>query len=93
MFGWGYVKDVCIALFQKEQEEKTYQYYVAECARIITENTAMIASYLSHGEAECKFISLSLRDMMHPKQEDNRTAEEVIEDIGNKLQKIGGETT
>lgn len=85
--------DVCIALFKKEQEEKTVQYYIAECARIMTENTAKIASCLSHGEAECRYISASLFDMMHPKPVDNRSAEEVIEHIDAKLQKIGGEAS
>lgn len=85
--------DVCIALFKKEQEEKAVQYYFAECARIMTENTAKMASYMSHGEAECSYISASLFDMMHPKPQDNRSADEVIEHIGAKLQKIGGEAS
>ena len=85
--------DVCISLFKKEQEEKAVQYYFAECARITTENTAKMASYLSHGEAECSYISASLFDMMHPKPQDNRSADEVIEHIGAKLQNIGGEAS
>jgi hypothetical protein len=52
-----------------------------------------MASYLSHGEAECSYISASLFDMMHPKPQDNRSADEVIEHIGAKLQKIGGEAS
>lgn len=93
MFGWGYVNDVCIALFKKEQEEKLYQNYVAECARILTENTAKIASALLREDADCHYISVSLHDMLDPSPTDMRTAEEVIESIGNKLQQIGGENT
>lgn len=92
MFGWGYVNDVCIVLFKKEQEEKLYKKYVAECARIVTENTARILSTLTHGD-DCKYIGLSFEEMLNPKPIDNRTAEEVIDAISDKLQKIGGEIT
>ena len=40
MFGWGYVKDFCISLFQKEQEDKAVKIYYAKSHRFITENTA-----------------------------------------------------
>lgn len=87
------MNDVCIALFKKEQEEKLYQNYVAECLRITTENTAKIASMLSRGEMETNYISLSFHDILNPITVETRTSEEVIESIGNKLQKIGGENT
>lgn len=93
MFGWGYVIEYCISLFKKEQEEKLYQNYVAECLRIMTENTAKIASALLREDADCHYISVSFHDMLDPKPTDTRTSEEVIESIGNKLQHIGGENT
>lgn len=93
MFGWGYVIEYCISLFKKEQEEKIYKNYVAECARIVTENTAKIASLLSRGETEIHYMSMSFHDIIDPKPVEKRTSEEVIESIGNKLQQIGGENT
>lgn len=92
MFGWGYVIEYCISLFKKEQEEKLYKNYVAECARIVTENTAKILSAITHAD-DCKYIGPSFEEMMKPKPIDKRTAEEVIEAISDKLQKIGGEIT
>lgn len=92
MFGWGYVIEYCISLFKKEQEEKLYKNYVAECLRITTENTAKLLSAMTHSE-DCKYISISLDDILNPKPVETRTSEEVIESIGNKLQQIGGENT
>ena len=77
MFGWGYVKDFCISLFQKEQEEKAIKIYYAECLRIITENTAKIGGG--------SYIEIRLHDILNPKPVDNRTSEDIIEGIKNKL--------
>ena len=73
IFGWGYVKDICISLFQKEQEEKAVKIYFAECLRVITENTAK----MSGGS----YISAKLSDIINPKPADNRTGEEIAADI------------
>ena len=77
MFGWGYAKDLCISLFQKEQEEKAARIYYAECLRIMTENTAKICGG--------SYIEAKLQDILDPKPADNRTADEIIEGIRNKL--------
>ena len=77
MFGKGYVKDVCISLFQKEQEEKAVKIYYGECLRIITENTAKMGGG--------SYIQASLQDILAPKPVDKRTAEDIIEGIRNKL--------
>ena len=73
MFGWGYVKDFCISLFQKEQEDKAAKFYYAECLRVITENTAK----MSGGS----YISAKLFDIINPKPVDNRNGEEIAADI------------
>lgn len=77
MFGWGYAKETCISLFQKEQEEKAVKIYYAECLRIITENIAKI----SHGS----YIQVKLQDILDPKPINKRTADDVIEGIRKKL--------
>ncbi len=77
MFGWGYVKDFCISLFQKEQEEKAAKIYCAECLRIMTENTAKIGGG--------SYIKVKLKDILDPKPVDNRTADDIIDGIRNKL--------
>ena len=77
MFGWGYVRETCISLFQKEQEEKAVKIYYAECLRIMTENTAKMGGG--------SYIEAKLQDILDPKPVDNRTAYDIIEGIRNKL--------
>jgi hypothetical protein len=77
MFGWGYAKDLCISLFQKEQEEKAVKIYYAECLRIMTENTAKICGG--------SYIQVKLQDILDPKPIDDRTAEDIIDGIRKKL--------
>lgn len=73
MFGWGYAKETCISLFQKEQEDKAVKIYYAECLRIIAENTAKIGGG--------SYITVKLDDILNPKQIENRTGEEIAADI------------
>lgn len=73
MFGWGYAKETCISLFQKEQEDKAVRIYYAECLRIIAENTAKMGCG--------SYINAKLSDIINPKPADNRTGEEIAADI------------
>ena len=68
---------MCISLFQKEQEEKAVKIYYAECLRIMTENTAKMGGG--------SYIQAKLQDILDPKPVDNRTADDIIEGIRNKL--------
>ena len=68
---------MCISLFQKEQEEKAVKIYYAECLRIMTENTAKFGGG--------SYIEAKLQDILDPKPVDNRTADDIIEGIRNKL--------
>lgn len=77
MFGWGYVNDFCISLFQKEQEEKATRIYYGECLRSISINTAKFVGG--------SFVEKKLSDILNPKKEDERTAEEIIESIRKKI--------
>ena len=67
------MKDFCISLFQKEQEDKAVKIYYAECLRIITENTAKMGGG--------SYITAKLADIINPKQTDNRTGEEITAEI------------
>ena len=67
------MKDFCISLFQKEQEDRAVTIYCAECLRIITENTAKISGG--------NYITAKLADIINPKPVDNRTGEEIAADI------------
>ena len=67
------MKDFCISLFQKEQEDKAVKNYYAECLRIITENTAKMGGG--------SYVTAKLADIINPKPVDNRTGEEIAADI------------
>ena len=65
--------------------------YISECLRMITENTARAAAAMEGEGAEVKYINVSFEDMIHPKPEDERTPEEIIAHIKEKLIEVGGE--
>ena len=88
MFGWGYAKDLCISLFQKEQdrkERKAAEIYISENLRIIGENTAKLVAISSGGKVDASYIDAKLSDILNPKPVDNRTADDIIEGIRKKL--------
>lgn len=67
------MKDFCISLFQKEQEDKAVKIYYAECLRVITENTAKMGGG--------SYITAKFADIINPKPVDNRPVEEIAADI------------
>ena len=77
------MKDFCISLFKQEQEEKATKIYYAECLRIISENTAK-----SGGGS---YIQVKLEEILSPKPVDNRTTDEIINSIKNKIEQMNDE--
>lgn len=77
------MKDFCISLFKQEQEEKATRIYYAECLRIISENTAKMDGG--------SYIQAKLADILDPKPVDNRTADEIISGIKDKIEKMNDE--
>ena len=80
IFGWGYVKDTCISLFQKEQEEKAVKIYYGECLRIMTENVAKIGGG--------SYVEAKLQDILYPKPVEKRSAEDIISGMKDKMNKL-----
>ena len=90
MFGWGYAKDLCISLFQNEQdrkERKAAEIYISENLMIIGENMAKLVAISSGGKVDASYIDVKLSDILNPKPVDNKTAEEIIDGIRKKLNK------
>lgn len=81
--------DTCISLFQKEQEDRAYRNYVTECLRIITENTAKTAVLACKDGAEIKYITVSFDDLIHQKPANEKTAEQIIDDIQSEFYRLG----
>lgn len=77
------MKDFCISLFKQEQEEKATKIYYAECLRIISENTAKMGGG--------SYIQAKLADILDPKPIDNRSANEIINGIKDKVEKMNDE--
>ena len=61
------------ARYTEKQGELAYRIYVSDCLRITTKNTAKFAGG--------SFMEADFRDVLKPKQKDNRTAEELVADI------------
>ena len=62
-----------IARFQSQRRDLAYRIYVADCLRIISENTAKVGGG--------SYITAKFADIINPKPEDNRTGEEIAADI------------
>ena len=62
-----------MARYQSQQRDLAYRIYVADCLRIISENTAKIGGG--------SYITAKLSDIINPKPADNRTGEEIAADI------------
>lgn len=58
-------------------KDEAYRIYVSECLRMTTENTAN----LSRGT----YMKAKYADLIKPKQEETRTAEQIITSIKAKL--------
>ena len=71
------MRDTCISLFNKEQEEKAYKIYVADCLRFITENTAM--------SVNGSYITMRWSDLINPQPQIEHKEGEAKERIISKL--------
>ena len=62
-----------IARYQSQQRDLAYRIYVADCLRIISENTAKMGGG--------SYITAKFADIINPKPVDKRTGEEIAADI------------
>lgn len=62
-----------MARYQSQQRDLAYRIYVADCLRIISENTAKMGGG--------SYITAKLDDIINPNPVDNRTGEEIAADI------------
>ena len=77
MFGWGYAKDVCIALYEQEKKNEYYREYVAECLRMISENTARKVGGV--------YMPVKFTDVISPKARPKQEPGQATERIREKL--------
>ena len=70
----------CVAAFLKKQKDRLYQVYITDTLKMIAENTANMAG----GRSPSGRWVDTINDMEKPKEEE-KTAEEIIDHIKNKL--------
>jgi len=70
------------ARLRQEDRANAYRIYVTDALKVLTENSA---GMVSHGKA----MSMRFIDIFNPPEE--RTGEDIIEMMKNKLRKAGGE--
>lgn len=58
---------------KRQCEQDIFHDYIANGIQMISENTAR--------KAGDRYLSLSYREIIHPKPVDNRTGDEIVEDI------------
>ena len=73
------------ARFNQHQRDLAYRIYVTDCLRIASENTAKSVLALTRGKAEVHVMGIKFADVLENKPVDNRTADDIIEGIRNKL--------
>ena len=78
--GRGYVIEYCISTFNTMQKDEAYRAYLSEIFRAISKQLGM---EFKHGYFE-------VIDSMKPQKEEMRTADDVIDSIKSKANKIRG---
>lgn len=58
-------------VYKERQENKAFQYYIAEGVRLLTKNTG-------------QYLNKSYYDIVNQKEQDNRTGEEIAMDVIKK---------
>lgn len=62
-----------IARYQSQQRDLAYRIYIADCLRILSENTAKVGGG--------SYITAKFADIINPKPVEKRTGEEIAADI------------
>ena len=71
-----------------DYEEAVFRQYMATLSRFATENSANSVNALSQGQIEACYLNVDYMDLINPKPVDNRSAEEIIGNIKNKINKM-----
>lgn len=82
--GKRYVIDYCISRWKREAKQEAYQSYIAEVLRLMGENVAVLA--------RGSYIRSKWTDLTKEDKQDNRSADEIAEDIIRRAGlSLGGE--
>lgn len=70
---------------ERFEEEKAYRVYMSDAIFTIAETVAR--------KFDGKYMGYRYLDLVEPQPEETRTGEEIIADLGKKLEKMGGDGT
>ena len=73
MFGCGYVIEHCIAAINKKRQDEALRYYATDCLWLI-----------ANAWYQGKPIKQRFYDLLHPQPVDNRTPQEIADDIARR---------
>lgn len=86
LYGRRYVIEHCVSEYLKRREERLYRIYITDALKAIAENTT---HYQGAGEMFDYGSSLTARwiDVLEPQiiEEDNRSCEEIVHDIWDRI--------
>lgn len=68
---------------KKQREKSVLNIYIADCVRLLTENTAKFGGG--------SYVNLRYEDIINPKPEETRSPEEVINNVKMGLSRLRGE--
>lgn len=93
LFGSGYVIEYCVSILlqreEKRKKQEVFYNYIANCLKIITENTAKSVNV----GYDASYVSNNLADILCPSNIEEKTGDEIAKDIikraGLKISKRG----
>jgi hypothetical protein len=71
-----------------DYEEAIHRQYMATLLRLATEHSANSVSVLSQGQIEASYITVDFSELINPKPVDDRSADDIISNIKNKIDKM-----
>lgn len=80
--------DHCISSFLQEQENRLYRTYITDSLKIMSEN---IAKYIGGSYMPERFAKIYETNKNKKQEKEEKTEEQVIDDIDKKLKAIRGE--
>lgn len=83
LFGFRYVVDYMAYLKVQQSREEAYQVYCTDALKAVVRNTANLAG----GET----MRMRFADIISSKPVDNRSSDEIIDDLKSKISMLGGE--
>lgn len=91
IYGKGYVNELCISLFEKYQEEKSYRIYITDCLQTIAENTTHIMGMNGVVDYGRK-MTMRWLDLIEPKKKkpdlnETMSCDQIVDKIWNKIER------